>query len=272
MVATRTRIAAVISLQATILAGCGGGGGGGGTTSSPPTNPPPTTIQSAGGIWAMQIGPSSTSFIISEDGDLIVTDSAPAFGSGAVVVTNGNEVSGSYTLHTLQVSPSSERVPDQQCTIEGTVRERATLSATISCEDTEGNTTERELSLLFVPDYSRPSSLEDVAGNYTLPHSRDTNSLSISSNGEIFGMFHNGGTNCVVNGEVEIVDERFSPLRFTLEFANCTGVFDEFEGATMSGLGIRNFGVTATSGSIYLVITGEVEGRFRFFSVIYEPA
>lgn len=220
----------------------------------------------------MQIGPTSTSFIISEDGDLIVTDAAPAFGSGAVVVTNGNEVSGSYTLHTLQVSPSSPRVPDQHCTIEGTVRERVTLSANISCEDTGENVTEREVFFLFVPDYSRPSSLDEITGNYTLSFNQDTNSLSISGNGEIFGMFHNGGTHCIVNGEVEIIDERFSPLRFTLEFANCTGVFDEFEGATMSGLGIRNFGIPAIPGSIFLVITGEIEGRFRFFSILYEPA
>lgn len=270
MVATRTRIAAVIALQATILGGCGGGGGS--ATSNPPTpDPAPTTMQSAGGIRAMQIGPAATSLLISEDGDLIVTDSTPAFGSGAVVVTNGNEVSGSYTLHTLQITPSSPRVPDQQCVIEGTVRERASLSANISCEDTEGSVTERDVFFLFVPDYSRPSSLEDVAGNYTLSFNRDTNSLSISSDGRIFGMFHNGGTNCVVNGAVEIIDANFSPLRFALDFANCTGAFDEFEGATMSGPGIRNFGISAIPGSIYLVITAEIEGRFRFFSMVYEP-
>lgn len=84
-------------------------------------------------------------------------------------------------------------------------------------------------------------------------------------------MFHNGGANCVVNGAVEIIDANFSPLRFTLDFANCTVVFDEFEGATMSGLGIRNFGISAIPGSIYLVITAEIEGRFRFFSTLYEP-
>jgi len=77
---------------------------------------------------------------------------------------------------------------------------------------------------------------------------------------------------CIVNGEAEIIDERFSPVRFTLDFANCTGVFDEFEGATMTGLGIRNFGNPTIPDSIYLVITGQIDTQFRFFSVVYEPA
>ena len=230
-----------------------------------------TLTQSAGGIWALPAGATSSSFIISEDGELIVTDTAPAFGAGAVVVTNGNAVSGSYTLHTLQVTPSSPRVPEPECSIDGTVAERASLAVTVSCEDADGNVTERRLSFVFVPDYSRPSSLDDIAGNYTLTFNQDTNSLSISSTGEIFGMFHNGGTNCVVNGTAEIIDPRFAPLRFTFEFSNCTGAFDEFEGVTMSGLGMRSFGITDAPGSIFLVIVGNIEDRFRFFSMLYEP-
>ena len=231
----------------------------------------PSTLQSPGGIWAALGAPGSVSMFISEAGELIVNETPIAIGSGAVVVNGTNQVTGSYTLHTPQTSLSAPRVSDRSCDLDGIVRERQSLELSITCEDEDGNISERDVTLLYSPDYETPSSLDDIAGNYTLQFNSDTNSLSISNNGVIFGMFHNGGINCVVNGEVEIIDSRFAIYRFTFNFANCTGIFDEYEGATMAGLGFRSSDALSTPGSFFLMISSEIEGMFRFFSMLYEP-
>jgi hypothetical protein len=255
------------------ISACRGGGSASGGDDAPNdgSNTPPSTPQSPGGVWASPFGADSVTMYISETGELIVTEMPLAFGSGAVLVTDTDRVTGAYTLHTPQTSPSAPRVADQTCEVDGVVRERFSLMLSAMCEDADGNVVERDVNLLYIPDYESPSSLDDIAGNYTLAFDQATNSLSISNNGVIFGMFHNGGTNCVVNGEVEIIDPAFALYRFTFNFANCTGAFGGFEGATMTGLGIRDFG-GATPGSFLLMIAGVIADEFRFFSVLYEPA
>jgi hypothetical protein len=256
------------------VAACGGGGGSssGGDAPRDSADPMPSALQSSGGIWAASFGADPMTMFISEAGELAVFETPLAFGSGAVVVTDSDKISGSYTKHTPQTSPSDPRIADQSCAVDGVVRERSSLTIKITCEDADGNVAEQDSNLVYVPDYESPSSLDAIAGNYTLPFNQDTNSLSISNNGEIFGTFHNGGANCVVNGEVEIIDPDFALYRFTFDFANCSGAFTEYEGATMTGLGVRSLGAAAPPGAFLLMISGVVESEFRFFSVQYEPS
>lgn len=255
-------------------AACGGGGGSssGGDAPSDGADPTPSALQSPGGIWAAPFGSDAMTMFISEAGELVVFETPLAFGSGAVVVTDNDKISGAYTKHTPQTSPSAPRVADQSCTVDGVVRERSSLTIKMTCEDADGNVAEQDSNLVYVRDYESPSSLDEIAGNYTLTFDPDANSLSISNNGEIFGMFHNGGANCVVNGEVEIIDPGFALYRFTFDFANCSGTFTEYEGVTMTGLGVQNFGAAATPGAFLVMISGVVESEFRFFSVLYEPS
>lgn len=265
--------AGVVLVCSLVVSACGHGGStSGGNSAGAVSDSTPSAPQSPGGIWAAPFGSDTVTMFISEAGELVVLETPLAFGSGAVVVTENNQVSGEYTKHTAQTSPSVPRLADQSCAVDGVVRERGSLTIKATCKDADENIVEQDMNLIYVPDYESPSSLDEIAGNYTLPFSQDTNSLSISDNGEIFGMFHNGGTDCVVNGEVEIIDPDFAPYRFTFNFANCSGIFTEYEGATMTGLGIRELGAVATPGAFLLMISGVVEGEFRFFSVQYVPS
>jgi hypothetical protein len=208
--------------------------------------------------------------LIAETGELMVMSGEPAFGNGAVIVNGATDVAGTYRLRRLATMPGAPRPPDSTCEIEGTVTERVSLQLDIHCTDDAGNATDRTVGLAYNPAYDVDSSLAEIQGTYTLSFSPQTNSLTIYPDGMIFGMFHNGGVNCTVNGQVEIIDAAFALYRFEFAFSLCQGSFAQAEGATLTGLGAPSMpGLPA--GAFLLMIAGPGAGPLGIFSLLYEP-
>jgi hypothetical protein len=249
----------------TLLLGCGGSGssGGGGGAAPPPT------AQSAGGVWFATTPPVSTlTLLIAETGEMRVTAAGPSFGAGAVIVTNNNQVSGSYQTRSLQPSPTTPAGPDLDCTVQGTVTTRTSMQLTVRCTDTTGSTTEQNLSFAYDTSHGTDSSLAAIAGNYTLEFRPATNTLNINGDGTLFGMLDNG-PQCLLNGRVEIIDPDFDLYRLTVSFANCSRLL-QYEGITMTGFARR--GTPVPAGAFYALLTGVVDGRLQAFSLLYVPA
>jgi hypothetical protein len=269
------------SLWVAMFSGCGGSGGSGGSgnagdpMSSASPNLPQPAPQSPGGIWhafppqSVSPSPSPLSLFIAENGEMKVMASGPAFGSGAVIVTNDNRLSGSYQLRSIQSNPLAPTTPDTTCEIEGTVTARLQLRVTARCTDAGGVPSSVDYVLGYDTSYETDSTLADIAGNYTLSFSPATNSLNINSDGTVFGLFHNG-VRCTVNGRVEIPDSRFNLYRFELGFSSCQTIA-RYEGQTMTGLAVRA-PPGLPPGAFLLLLTGAIEGRLHVFSILYERA
>ncbi|MGI9248721.1 MAG: hypothetical protein ACR2QI_06870, partial [Woeseiaceae bacterium] len=118
--------------------------------------------------------------------------------------------------------------------------------------------------------YERESSLDALAGDYTLDFQPDTNSLSISGDGTLFGMFHNGAR-CMINGTAAIIDADYTLIEITWTMSGCTDLFGIYEGVEMSGFAMANPVPTGDPGSFYLLLTGQARDGVYSVSVIYEP-
>jgi hypothetical protein len=249
-----------------LVVACGGSNG----DNAAPRNPGTTAaVQSAGGIWHVLGGPDeAVTVLIAETGELQIIDIGPAFGAGAVIVNNPDQLAGAYETRGIQASPTAPRVPDASCDIEGTVVERIAIRATVHCLDSDGGDTTRMLNLAYDPAYDTGSSLDDIAGNYTLAFRPQTNMLNINTVGIIFGMLDNG-VRCAVNGTVEIIDRNFNLYRFELLLSSCD-VRPSFEGATFKGLAFRD-APGLPSGAFLLLATAMIDGRLEIFSLLYEP-
>lgn len=257
-----------LTMASVLLAtGCGG------SSSAPesPTNllPPSPQAHSPGGIWFVPGAPeTAVTMFIAESGVLKVFD-AGWLGTGAVIVTNGNEVAGSYDAIRPGVT-SDPRELQRSCDTSGTVNARVSLTLTLSCEDGIGARDERTLTFMYEARYERASSLATIAGNYAVPISALTNTLSISTNGVIFGAFRNGGANCTANGLVEVIDPDFTIYGIEMTLSACTGgaaVF--FEGVTLSGLLIGE-APGAAAGAFLLLASITVDDGVQIYSLLYE--
>lgn len=259
-----------------LAAGCGGGGGGsGGAVAQPaPAAPaaPAAANGSAGGIWFVPGTPeTAVTMFIAESGLLWLFDQG-WIGTGAVIVVNGAEVAGSFERIELNFVTANPRETRQSCEITGTVQTRTSLSLTILCEDWQSATVAREFDFLYDARYGRDSSLDAIAGNYTVPIAALTNTLSINNDGAVFGMFQNGGADCTVNGRVELIDPDFTIYGVELTLSLCAGSAGAFyDGETLSGLIIAEVG-GQVPGAFLLLASFTVDGGLAVYSLLYEPA
>jgi hypothetical protein len=273
----------IVAILFATCAGCGGGGGTSPAAAAPnaaaaPAAPPPAAAPaapaaSAGGIWIAFAGnPSPLQLFIAEDGDVRVTAPpiggvGPAFGEGAVVVT-GNRVQGAYKTRSVQLSPTSAPGGAFDCTLDGTVSTRTSLSATIVCTDAAGSVTTNTWSFFYDSRYEADSSLASMARSYTLPFNTAGNSLTIYGDGTLVGMYHNGPS-CTIGGRVSIIDSNFALYRFEVTFSSCS-VLRQYEGVTMRGFGTQNL-PGQPAGSFLLLLTAVINGRLDSISVMFEP-
>ena len=160
---------------------------------------------------------------------------------------------------------------DLNCSISGTVAEGESLAITVMCSDSFGVVIDDMFSLTYDADsYERESSLEALAGNYTLNFMPATNSLNITADGTIFGMYDNGAQ-CTVNGTATLGDASFSLIDVTWTFSACTGLLDFFEGVEMTGIATELPVDAARPGSYYFLLTGLTVDGLYAVSVVYDP-
>ena len=247
------------------LSACGGGGGG----SAQPAESP-------GGIWFGSDSASEPVVVyIAETGDLKAQLTLPgeirtSFGTGLVGVSSGDALAGSFELRG-PVPPGLTQQQDLGCAISGTVDERRLLSAAISCSDDNGVVYDESLELTYdALRYEAGSSLDAIAGNYTLSLSPDTNMLNVVGDGTLFGMYDNGAR-CTVNGQATIIDEAYALIAIDWSFSGCTDALDLFEGVEMSGFAMPNPPSNFTLEGYYFLLTGRTSRGLHVISVLYEP-
>jgi len=256
------------------LGACGGGG-----KSNDPGPPQPVDPQSSGGIWFDPNARGGLAFFwIAENGELrtqLHLDGATgaSFGAGTVSVTLNNVLSGSFELAGGRMPPTNQRGEDLGCSISGTVLERQTLSVDVTCADSNGVVYDETLAMMYDGSiYERGSSLDAIAGNYTLTFQPNTNSLSISDDGTITGMYHNGGARCNVNGTAAIIDADYTLIDIGWTMSNCLDPLlnNDYEGVQVSGYAMEIQAPTGASGSYFFLLTGRVGGSVYSISVHYD--
>ena len=268
------RLAAAIVLIGLLIMSCGGGGSGAPGAQVP--NLPPGSVQSPGSHWfVLDNNSDPVHLYISETGKVrsnfyvtAVTD-GPTFGAGSVAITGTDTVYGELQARGIQPAGGSSPV-DLSCTLSGTVRERSTLVLDIVCSDSAGIVYDENFTMTPQPDYGAGSSLDNIAGNYTLPFRPGTNILNIIADGTLFGMYHNGA-NCTVNGVVSMIDADYSFLDVEWTMTNCTDPIGIYEGAVVSGFAMESPSPNDPPGSYYYILTGMNASGFYSISVTFEP-
>jgi hypothetical protein len=268
------RLAVAIVVIGLLTTSCGGGGSG--APASQVLNPVPATVQSPGSHWfVLDNNSDPVHLYVSETGKVrsvfhvtAVTD-GPTFGAGSVDITGTDGVHGELQARGIQPAGGQSPV-DLSCTLSGTVRELSTLMLNIVCSDSADIVYDENFTMTPQPGYGAGSSLNDIAGNYTLPSGPSTNMLNIIADGTLFGMYHNGA-NCTVNGIVSIIDADYSFLGVEWTMANCTDPIGIYEGAVVSGFAMESPSPSDPSGSYYFLLTGMNAMGFYSISVTFEP-
>jgi len=273
----------ILPILVSLFAG-GCGGNSSAPPSSPPISPPVPATQSPGGQWlGLDSQARLVNLLISEKGDLrgfvhIGTGMEPPFfTTGTVSVTNGDDLAGAMRGQDL-LSPPPINLPGGpialplptiiSCSLSGTVVEHTRFTAQISCSDDDALIYDESVVLMSQPGYQNGSSLDAIAGNYTLASNPATNTLNITTDGTVFGMYDNGPS-CTVNGLVSIIDDRFSLLEVNWTLSMCTDPFGFAEGAEYDGFAMPSPDLNAPD-SYYFLLIRELPDSLSLISVIYD--
>ncbi len=155
-----------------------------------------------------------------------------ASAQGTLQIANGTDVSGSGTLHALPgLTLGNGSTVAALSVTAGTVSEGATLDFTA---DAAGGAAMVTMTPAPDEDYSRGSALATVAATYaTFDLNGDPSSFVIDAAGVISG---GSNANCVLSGQVSIIDAAFNAYDVAFDLANCTGVSAGLNGM-YNGLG-----------------------------------
>ena len=195
-------------------------------------------------------------------------------GAGMVGISDGNRLIGNFVAQASWEFAANTFVEPEtlSCELDGSVRERQSMFLRIECSSGY-RVVWNELVEFAYAGHSyeyQPSSLEAIAGNYTLPAGSQANTLNINSDGVVFGMFHLG-LRCIVNGQLSLIDTRFNLYWLEWRFSSCSPPRPEFEGAEYSGLaGLALPGaVEGREGGIFVLISGMTDDGFNYLSLLY---
>ena len=198
-------------------------------------------------------------------------------GAGRVGVNDRDRLIGNFVAQASWEFATNSFVDPEtlSCELDGSVRERQSMLLRIECSSGDVVVWNEFVEFVYAGhsyEY-QPSSLEAIAGNYTLPAGTQTNTININSDGVVFGIFHLGLT-CTVNGQVSLIDTRFNMYWMEWRFSNCSPPQPKFEGAQYSGLaGLTLPGaVHGRDGGIYVLISGMTDDGFNYLSLLYAPA
>ncbi len=179
----------------------------------------------------------------------VIDDGAGSLVAGAqgtLQVANGNQVSGSGTLHAVPGAVLGNGSTTAALTVSGgTVSEATSLDLTL---DAGGGTA--TVSMMFDTDYNRGSNLATIAAVYTtFDIYGDTSSFVIDAAGVISG---NSIAGCALTGQVTIIDVAFNAYDVALDLANC-GALD----GMYSGLGVTQDDLGTDDQFVFAVFTAQ---------------
>ena len=227
-----------------ILALCGCGGGG---SESPPI--PDATV---GGMWEGTVD-------IQGEGVVALFAFVTEAGAARFVQEDGVQYWG--TLSTSQrdltgtvsaATPLGAAFPDGSTgatgSIRGTILPYGRIGATLSLTTAAGSAVSGEISLAFDLAYELGWSVKNFAGTYTDASAPGSDSLTIDSNGVLFGQAP--ATSCVVNGQVGRTNVPYNIYTVRVTYSSCAGDYSVLNGTVFSGLGALYF----EDGTLRLVV------------------
>jgi hypothetical protein len=220
--------AGTIFFSALVFAGCGGGG-----DTSPPIPDAPV-----GGIWSGTVdiegqGVVELVGLVTEEGrgHFIQEDGVQYWGTVSASARNlTGTVSGAPPFGTTFPDGSVSATG----TITGIIVPRATIEATSTFTTSDGTVTRGEVSLFFDSLYGRRSSFPAIAGNYTDASAPGSDSVSISSDGLLFGQVP--ATSCVLNGQIRLIAPSFNAYDIRFTYSNCAGELSALNGVAFGGI------------------------------------
>ena len=196
-------------------------------------------------------------------------------GAGMLGVSNRNRVIGNFVAQASREFTANTFVGPRtmSCELEGTVWERHLMVLRIDCSGDGVAWNELvEIGYVGISYEYQPSSLDTIAGNYTLRVAPETNTFNINADGVVFGMFHLGFT-CTVNGQVSLIDSRYNMYWMEWLFSNCSQPAPRFEGAEyrgIAGVAPPDF-VNDREGTVYVLMSGMTDDGFNYLSLLYDP-
>ena len=171
--------------------------------------------------------------VVSEMMELVCIIAAPpsfqvlVSAEATLQIANVTEVSGTGTLYAAPGSTLSDGSTVAPLTITaGTISEGNTLNLTV---DGAGST--NDVSMVFDAIYNRGSTLATVAAVYAgVTIFGDVGSFVIDATGVITGQ----SPNCVLNGQVSIIDANFNAYDVQLDASLCGGLDGTYDGLGIS--------------------------------------
>ena len=112
------------------------------------------------------------------------------------------------------------------------------MTLDVDCSGAGGERLQWTMNMTYVNSYERDSSLAIIAGNY-----QDINAvLSIAGDGSYFSQ--DPVTNCVINGQVSIIDSNFDVYAVESTYSDCIGDYESLNGAVVLGLAMLDNSVS----------------------------
>jgi len=242
---------ALCLVLAAAIGGCGGGGGGGGGSPTPVVSnpPPPAGDEPVGGVWYGDLD------VVGQDGwveGLVASDGSAYFsnvvceceGESPLQVmfwgeleSSGRQVTGEFTAAGSFPDGAIEGRARLAGVIEGvaTATTARTMTGTVVFTSSLGATYTASLRIEYDRNYEWPSFLERIAGIYrdgSGTYSRAM--LDIAADGSLF--LQDAASGCVINGQVSILDGRYSVYGVELTHSGCGGDFAGLNGVLHQGL------------------------------------
>ncbi len=223
------------------LAGCGGGDGGGALV----------TPLSPGGIWGGTDSATGLQVkgIVDESGQFHFMRSDLAQFAGTAS-TAGDSLSANFEGFSQVGTRFEDGSTHGTGTLTGTVSERSSLALTYQFTTDAGAASSGTLNLAYSTLYDLDSSLAAISGNYTDTGSAAT--VSVSGSGAITSQ--DPLTQCVVNGQISVINSMYNAYSVTYALANCTGTSAVLNGVPFTGLATLN---NSNPAQLIIAVTGQ---------------
>ena len=219
----------------------------------------PVVNQALGGIW----GGGEYLLIATDGGQMLWWEPVvERFGYGTATVTEAT-LTASFALVSGSV-PAFPVPPGYDgtlasCVATGTIQERQSMTVSVECTDSDGNEflAAPDVTLTYGSSYDRGSSLATIAGLYDIGLNVPS-ILDINADGTLFSQ--EAVTECVTNGQVNVIDPDFNLYAVSVAILNCNDDTAWLNG--MSGTGFFSLDNEFQPGTETLIYLGinELDG------------
>lgn len=227
-----------------------------------------TTNASPGGIWIGTNSEGEQIFaLITETGRFHLLDEFEFQGSGIFTVSAADEIAADFRM----LSPLGGSFADgsifADCSLDGSIVERAALDATIDCTTPSGAMSSVAVNLSYQALYELDSSLAAFGGTWTDSSNPGGDVVNIDAMGAITGQ-DGSGSGCIYSGQVSIVNPDFNVYDMEWTYSSCVGQAASLNGVTFSGVGAIDNTVSPTG--FVLAATGVVQRNEVSLVLYYE--